>query len=77
MFSLKEAASKMMFFILFIVFFAIVLCGLKWLQAFIEPHNPYSKPQSNAVKAFHTFSEEHRQSSMLDRLFLFYLHGEN
>ncbi|MEH7110509.1 MULTISPECIES: YqzK family protein [Bacillaceae] len=71
---MKMAMQTLKVFIIFTGCTILFYYGIMWVSDEYRNYHRYDEPEGSAVKVSNAVNQKH--SSMLDRLFLFYLNGE-
>lgn len=71
---MKAALQALKVFIIFTGCTILFYYGIMWVSEEYQNYHRYDAPEGNAVKVSNSVKED--QSSMLNRLVLFYLNGE-
>lgn len=75
---LNKSIHTIMFALIFIVSLVVISFLFQSLGQLFHHHDPYKMPRGHAVKVFQQQGELSPQSlTMLERLTVFYLYGEN
>ncbi|MFD0711086.1 DUF4227 family protein [Paenibacillus sp. GCM10027626] len=74
--SIRKWLKCAVFIVLLILLTTIVYDGLRLVNAWLAPNDPYRIPQGKALKVFDLEGEQPIKESVADRLRLFYWYGE-
>jgi len=74
---LNNTVRNIMFTLLFIVLLSIISLIFQSLGDLFHQYDPYKMPRGHAVKVFNQGDSEASTLTMLERLTVFYIYGEN
>lgn len=73
----NKSLQTIMFTILFVVLLFIMSFLFQSLGHLFHQHDPYKMPRGHAVKVFSQGDDEQTNLTMLERLAVYYIYGEN
>jgi hypothetical protein len=74
--SVRKWLRRFIFIALLCILTVVMYGGCRFIAAWIAPADPYRIPQGQALKVFNTQTDWNMESSISERLRLFYWYGE-
>lgn len=73
----NKSVHTIMIAIVFVVLLFVITFLFQFLGQLFQQHDPYKMPRGHAVKVFQQGDAVDNNPTMLERLALFYIYGEN